>query len=117
MNDETEWAAMEAEAAHEQKCWDELYVEAERHNKEWIEKWPNYCRQCGGWGLFLVRGKYSGPPEHCYPEESYPCEGLSDDQCHRCGAHAVDFKTIGNQEELVCRACGWICGQDGLREP
>lgn len=112
---DAEWAEIERQAKVEQQCSDEMAADVKAHNDAFQKQWPDYCRNCGGWGMFFYPGKYSGPPERCYPDDQEPCEALADDQCHRCSAHAVDLKTIDQYEELVCRACGWICGQDGLR--
>jgi hypothetical protein len=45
------------------------------------------------------------------------CEALPEDVCHRCGGAALVLRTVNNEDALVCTACGWICGQDGMPIP
>ena len=84
--------------------------------KEWKERWPNHCTECGGWGLHFYPGKYSGPPENCYPDEQEPCSALPDDVCHRCGEAQAIVEDPTTGVIAPCRFCGWHC-DDGCPTP
>lgn len=71
----------------------------------WKRRWPGHCPACRGHGITAAwdewHGFTSGPAEHLTER----CEALDPDQCHRCGAHALD--------QGCCTACGWTgrCGE------
>jgi len=92
---------------------DSYWKEVAERQEAYYKKWPNACRSCGGWGMHFIPGKFSGPPEDCYPDEVDMCDKLDDDQCHRCGAHDVVMKVVAGYETLVCKSCGWMSGEDG----
>lgn len=80
---------------HHKEC-DDNHREYERLLKEFEDKYPNYCRKCGGYGGFHDYGGYWEPPS--FDE----CECLSSGHCPQCGKPTF---TEGDEEE--CSACGW----------
>lgn len=74
---------------------------------DWITKWPNYCRACGGagaihWYEYHDRG-YPGEPM------SEPCSCMDHLLCPRCAAENPgwldDNGDFGDRQ--VCSSCGW----------
>jgi len=108
--EELEWEKAVTDWQADSKAEREYYEQLEREQIAWKLRWPGHCPKCGGWGMFFVPGKLTGPPENCYPDESYPCEHLSDDKCHRCGGHLIEDN--GN---AVCDQCHWSFN-DGIPE-
>jgi hypothetical protein len=59
---------------------------------EYIQKYPQHCKTCEGWGM-----TQGFSPIFTITE----CECLKDKTCPRCGtAHALD-------DSIQCEACGW----------
>lgn len=58
---------------------------ARADRRQWAERWPHFCRECGGVGR-----KGGAPCITCR------AKGI----CSRCGA-------LGTLQESVCTACGW----------
>lgn len=112
---EREWLAAEAEWAKEQACMQEHFEHVKAQNDAWKAKWPHHCKNCGGWGMFITRGVYSGPPEHCYPDECDPCDAIPDGMCHRCRAMNYTVDQGYGYGDRKCPACGWRF-DDGLAE-
>lgn len=95
------------------KALNEIAHQVTVENNKWTEKWPNYCRDCGGWGGFTIPGVYSGPPERCYPEDFDLCNALPEDRCHRCSGELQAQKD--GVQPGPCKTCGWNF-DDGLRQ-
>jgi hypothetical protein len=108
MNEEDLNESAESEMAY--------YDEVAKAAAAWKTKWPGHCTKCGGWGEFFSPGKYSGPPEDCYPDDCDPCEALPDGACHRCGK--LQAVPIDSDSSVIqpCRFCGW-CYNDGVPTP
>ena len=63
-------------------------VEMKRVHDEWVAKWPNYCRKCGGAGEFIYQENQAPFGSGCVWLEtlSEPCEEcLGNGHCPRCG--------------------------------
>lgn len=78
-------------------------------NARFEEKYPNYCRPCGGWGGFTYWDNHGipGPAEQC----TEPCEALDFTTCHRCGEeYAMD-----EDGDRPCTFCKWYFN-DGIIE-
>jgi hypothetical protein len=79
------------------------------HNQQWIARWPNHCKKCGGWGIFAYlesHGDRFSPAEHLVD----PCGELPETFCHRCGMEGFDA-----DHERACFFCGHY-DDDGLIE-
>lgn len=99
MSEDDEAARKEEEAYNEYN----RQVNADRAAFE--EKWPDYCRACGGWG------KWSRPQTRWEPADGGPCESLPDGTCHRCNFEAG----LTPDGDGPCSHCGWNY-DDGLRD-
>lgn len=85
-----------------------------KDKKEYEEKWPGYCRKCGGWGghyytfdpspagLSLAPGTMTD-----YDLCSY-C--LENGICPRCGKATLD------EDGNICATCGWNSEMSGIME-
>jgi hypothetical protein len=94
---------------HTLECWTEQ-KEFAKHLKAFEEKYPNYCRHCGGWGVFVSQydpspaGISLGPG---YMLESDPCpKCMENGDCPLCGHHHED-EDWGSDFPTVCESCGW----------
>ena len=97
---------------------EEPWEQAERESHEaiarvaeaWVQKWPNHCKHCGGWGGFVFyesRGM-PGPGEQMMD----PCGAIEWSYiCHRCGEAGLSSDGDG-----PCSKCGWDY-DDGLPSP
>ena len=81
--------------------------------KDWKEKWPNYCRECSGRGVFdyCDYGDYWNPPVYDFD----PCDTCLG-TCPRCATKWED--------PCDCPKDCWACGfnylrpyDDGMPEP
>ena len=76
----------------------------------WKARWPNYCKACGGWGVFQ---RADHEPNESGEITLKLCDALPPGTCHRCGApdgiDAADGLSRG------CRYCGWDY-DDGVPE-
>jgi len=106
----------------DEQAWKAYKDECQRmedRNREWRIRWPNHCRECGGWGRFYEPGRLSGPPENCYPPEEWPCEHRAENICHRCGGELENIDdNLKNEYDWKsawpkCKVCGWQF-DDGL---
>jgi hypothetical protein len=52
------WQEMAEEDEREMAAMRQYYADLEAHNKAWVERWPNFCIHCGGWGYFFYPGKF-----------------------------------------------------------
>jgi len=79
------------------------------HQRIWLERWPNYCHQCNGWGIVewtenqAPLGSGQRWPEHF----SEPCSCLESGKCPRCGEPDIEFTEFSDDTWADCRACGW----------
>lgn len=80
-----------------------------QQNQEWLDKWPNHCPKCKGWGgkTFYEAHPYGSTTAD---EPMFDvCEELDDiHTCHRCGKDGLDEDGNG-----PCNFCGWDF-DDGL---
>ena len=54
-----EWSDEDEKAWQEEKVANDAYcAEVQKAREEYIAKWPNYCRECGGWGFYQWREEY-----------------------------------------------------------
>jgi len=74
-----------------QKC-----AKIDQQIREWEARWPNYCRQCYGYGAFFH------PATREEPESSDPCDCTLDGVCPRCG-----ITGLNEDGEGPCDNCGW----------
>jgi len=80
---------------------------------EWKAKWPNYCRDCDGWGgsTFYESHGLPGPAERLIePCECVMAETDGPQKCPRCGELSLD-----NDGSGPCNNCTWDY-DDGLIE-
>jgi hypothetical protein len=114
MNSENDryWQELAEVDEREMVAMRQYYADLQAHNKAWAERWPHFCTHCGGWGYFFYPGKFSGPPENCYPDDQEPCYHLPEGSCHRCGA---PDGYSGAELEGPCKHCGHQY-DDGLRK-
>jgi len=68
-------------------------AEIEKQVEEWLKRWPNHCKECGGWG---------GKPIGFDLCESIVPPFDEAEVCHRCGERGLD--EIG---QGPCTKCGW----------
>lgn len=86
---------------HTQDC-----LEAKARQDVWVEKWPNYCRRCGGHG---ARNSYQPVPygstviSECVWDECADC--LAVGLCPRCKYGTVPIPEVGYVS--TCVDCGW----------
>lgn len=82
----------------------------------WKAHWPNYCRACGGWGVFRHVGREPGEVAgHESGEITLRlCDALLSGTCHRCGV--PDGMAVGDELSRGCRHCGWDY-DDGVPGP
>jgi len=59
---------------------------------EYKKKYPNYCRDCKGWGMF----KRMSPDIFIWD-----CKCIENGHCPRCG----ELNTLNKMDE--CSKCGW----------
>jgi hypothetical protein len=102
---------------HTAKCLAQQ-AEMKRKHDEYVEKWPNYCRKCGGAGE-VSRTENQSPIGSglVWLETLYEfCEHcIGNAVCPRCGKQLPD-------ESGECAHCGWdygaeACPPAGLEEP
>jgi hypothetical protein len=71
----------------------------------WKARWPNYCRACGGWGVFQQVDPALGETTLTL------CLALPEGTCHRCGALDPENAVLSRG----CQECGWD-HDDGIPE-
>src|SRR4029077_2805990 len=90
-------------------------------SETWIQKWPNYCRSCYGWGKYPKKYRYfTNPKDREYDDLFHPpgfCEERPENACHRCAHGKFVPKSIdptdGSIVEYHCDTCGWYFN-DGM---
>lgn len=99
-------------------------AETEQIRREWVSKWPKYCRTCGGNGLIHDPGYFDYRAGVGLPPSYEPCECTESCRCARCGEIALKDETA----EGPCTNCGWnyddalpyvhecYCWEEGLDE-
>lgn len=87
--------------------------------KEYKNKWPNYCRSCGGWGGSVFYQSHPYGSTYANEEMWDPCtDCIEDGKCPRCGWEMPEDEFEETLEFGVCRKCGWREDKpDGLPEP
>lgn len=81
----------------------------EKKHKEWVRKWPNYCRSCGGFGVnsWYENASPWGSGENWPMQVTDVCPScLEQGKCPRCGREAWTEEEVEN-ESLTCMYCGW----------
>ena len=96
----------------------------------WKQRWPKYCRSCGGLGGHHDPGVYRYPDGSGEPPSFDECECIDEGRCPRCGMdwnillssiddpfytltstaegyHLVEFLA---DNEWPCPCCGWSWG-------
>jgi len=100
-------------------------VEAQKRYEDAVEayrkKWPDHCKNCGGWGGFY--GEYDPSPAGVslspgHMTEFDPCpECMEEGICPRCGEKVWDWNEVAEDAQGPCSNCGWTEGEDeGLPE-
>lgn len=89
---------------HTRQC-DRATEAYRRECEEYIIKFPNHCKRCGGWGY--LADPYSDECDDACPR----C--LEKELCPRCGG-ALSLDIEGLDE---CLSCGWLDCDEGLPEP
>lgn|SRR5574337_107121 len=67
---------------------------------EWHRRWPNACKACKGWGLFVF---YQSHGRGMSEQMTDPCDALPENTCHRCGA----LNATNDETGSPCLVCGW----------
>lgn len=102
MHDNAEYEAAMLEAENEAEYWKDYSDNINEINEEFRSKWPNHCKDCGGWGLHSfteMHGFNHGSGE----EITDPCECTENGKCPRCGKEdALDEEGQG-----PCPKCNW----------
>ena len=88
---------------HSDECTEITKNQKETHDA-WVEKWPNHCTECHGYGVFYWSGGQWGldgvdPCGSCQEEEL---------KCPRCGEE-IPEDWIENDAMFEC--CGWNWGR------
>lgn len=85
--------------------------------KQWLDKWPNYCTRCGGWGGFWSQYDPSPAGVSLSPGSMVdfdPCGCSEQARCPRCGSsNTIDYE----DDDQPCSVCGWNWGKgddDGM---
>ena len=87
----------------------EYMSKAENMIKEYMEKWPNHCKYCGGWGGSY--STYDPSPSGVSLGSGYmididPCpECCEKGNCPRCGEHILD--PVETEDWENCPHCGF----------
>ena len=80
---------------HSPEC--QKQMDDQKKNLEaWLEKWPDHCDNCRGWGGKSFPGNCEEPPDFDPCDE---CTGKG--LCGRCKG------LLSNDEEGPCLVCGW----------
>lgn len=106
---------------HTKVCATMMLDRMERH-RQWVRKWPKYCRACGASGVQFWTENQSpyGSGEHWPMEMREPCDCIDPMGegepilCPRCGVEVEEY--LGGQhmrfvEGAPCPACGWWHGK------
>jgi hypothetical protein len=92
----------------ERKAFEAYLVKVTEERDNWIEKWPDYCEECDGWGIF----EWTEPHGERLSE---PCPAMVPTGCHRCGdENSVPYNWETEETTGPCKLCGWKPGEDGL---
>lgn len=101
---------------HTEECL-EYQRKSESARQAWLEKWPNTCKQCDGFGVLAYTEHYGDGLGSQQLDE--PCDCVSAGRCPRCGYQhgAVNDKgelVVENAESVAfledahpCFGCGW----------
>ena len=74
---------------------------------EYERQWPNYCRNCRGWGYIPAGYEYGAPILD-------PCDECVDQgRCPRCNYQIYESPCDDWEDGTVCPKCGW---HDGVTE-
>jgi len=96
---------------HTKECI-EANLDYTKEVQNYVNKWPNYCRECSGWGGFYETG-CSVPYGSTYvdlPGSTEPCPDCQEEgKCPRC---MTDMDV--SEEENACPKCGWKWGDEGI---
>jgi hypothetical protein len=88
-------------------------LKAHEARQEYLDRWPDYCRGCGGSGEVHWQENQAllGSGLRWMEDFSEPCSCLYDGRCPRCGEgnmHATPKE--------ACPDCGWTAGTPGCPE-
>jgi hypothetical protein len=86
---------------HTKEC-EEKTKEILDKQKQYVETWPNYCRECD------AHGSFSYPATREDPESFDFCSCIYEGRCPRCGNEIPeDF-----DEDIPCPNCDWNWGKN-----
>lgn len=103
---EIDFDAALAEAEREQEIYTNIEVALANARDEFTAKWPNHCKECGGWGMHSFTQRHPYGMGTASEELQEPCEGMKECRCHRCGENAMTL--LPNLEFTgPCQNCGW----------
>jgi hypothetical protein len=91
------------ESDKEKAYWEDAYKEIEKHNEEFRKKFPNHCKDCGGWGLHAYTQSHPYGMTYASEELVDPCECTESGKCPRCGHEDA----LGEEGEGPCPNCQW----------
>ena len=84
-------------------------VKYEADLAEWVAKYPNYCRHCGGTGSVMVTencAPYGESSDWLYTFEVI-CDCVIEGRCPRCGSTLPEPKPDAEPGLERCSVCGW----------
>lgn len=99
-------------------------AEMKRLHDEYVAKWPNYCRKCGGVGEVTWQENQAplGSGMVWLEELSDSCPScLMNGVCPRCRKQIPDNLLV--EDDIICPFCKWklgtaeVCPPAGLEEP
>ena len=103
---------------HTKEC-KQAQSEYEEYKRGFIRTFPNYCRNCNGWGGFYDPGISGGPPDAWEPPSFDPCDKC-EGKCPCCG---YEYKSDQDYEIFIegdskCPICSFnFLNGEALAEP
>lgn len=104
---------------HNQKCL-EFQKQCADRNSAYKEKWPNFCKTCGGAGEFHFTENGAPLGEGYWPMPmADPCEACTNQGiCPRCGKEGLTNEEKGDTStgDGPCKFCSWDYKDGGMPE-
>jgi hypothetical protein len=100
-----------SDCVHPSDC---AWLQTVKSRIEYIEKWPNFCRHCDGYGYYV--DSFTVDESGYHLDQYWPCEYcLGKAICPRCGRFHMGHES---GQYFVCPNCGWdeSAQFDGLPE-
>jgi len=68
-------------------------------NAYYRRRWPNHCKECGGWGEWYSMGSWNDPPD------GGPCKCVENGICPRCASARLRYNEPTDED--YCLDCGY----------